>query len=158
MTAKQEQAPQKDRYVDKLFQVAEQLSANFSLFPEYEDNAVDHRVKGLVSPKKCDRELERLTALNIDNYIEQVVAPSEVASRTSAKGIVKHLVTKIITEYEDGPLYSTEAELDFGGHIRRVGIICQNREHAKGVWGPQHHNMAAQIVRKFARQDRKSVV
>lgn len=151
MTVKQSQTPQKDRYVDKLFQVAEQLSANFSLFPEYEDNAVDHRVKGLVSPEKCKLKLEQLTSLNIDSYIEQVVTPSENSARTSAKSVVKQLAIKIITEYEDGPLYTAEAELDFGGHLRRVGIICQNREHANGVWGPQHHNMAAQIARKFAR-------
>lgn len=151
MTAKQQQNPNKERYVDKLFQVAEQLSANFSLFPEYEDNAVDHRVKGLVSPENCRRKLEQLTDLNIDSYIEQVVAPSENAARTSAKTVIKHLATKIITEYEDGPLYSAEIELDFGGHFRRVGVICQNREHTNGVWGPQHHNMAAQIAREFAR-------
>src|SRR5690554_5197811 len=151
MTAKHKQIPQEERYVDKLFQVAEQLSANFSLFPEYEDNAVDHRVKGLVSPEKCDLKLEQLTSLNIDSYIEQVVTPSESATRTSTKEVVKHLAIKIITEQEDGPLYSAEAELDFGGHIRRVGFICQNREHANGVWGPQHHNLAAQIARKFAR-------
>lgn len=151
MTATEKQTPQKERYVDKLFQVAEKLSANFSLFPEYEDNAVDHRVKGLVSPKKCKLRLEQLTALNIDSYIEQVVTPSESATRTSAKAVVKQLAMKIITEYEDGPLYSVEAELDFGGHLRRVGIICQNREHANGVWGPQHHNKAAEIARTFAR-------
>src|SRR5690554_7132115 len=101
MTVKQSQTPQKDRYVDKLFQVAEQLSANFSLFPEYEDNAVDHRVKGLVSPEKCKLKLEQLTSLNIDSYIEQVVTPSENSARTSAKSVVKQLAIKIITRSEE---------------------------------------------------------
>lgn len=150
MTTKQKQNPQNERYVDQLFQVAEQLSANFSLFPEYEDNAVDHRVKGLVSPQACDNRLEQLTSLDIDSYIEQVVTPSENSARTSAKEVVKHLVIKTITEYEDGPLYTADAEVDFNGHIRRIGFICQNREHANGVWGPQHHNKAALIAREFA--------
>ena len=66
-----------DRQVDELFLKAEQLSADFSLFPEYEDNAVDHKVKGLISPERCASELDRLRGLNIDDYIEQVVAPSE---------------------------------------------------------------------------------
>lgn len=146
-------APATERYVDQFFQQAEQLSANYSLFPEYEDNAVDHRVEGLVSPANCEAALKQLKDLSIDNYIEQVVTPSESGTRTNAKQIVKQLITRTITEYEDGPLYCTEADLDFGnGVIRRVGFICQNRAHANGVWGPQHHNEAAKIARKFARR------
>ena len=141
-----------ERYIDPLFQQAEKLSANYSLFPEYEDHAVDHKVKGLISPERCQMEVVRLRALSIDSYIEQVVAPSESGTRTNAKEIVKHLVTRHITEYEDGPLYCTEADLDFGGYSRRVGFICQNRAHANGVWGPQHHNEAAKIARKYARR------
>ncbi|ASP40037.1 carbamoyl-phosphate synthase large subunit [Bacterioplanes sanyensis] len=141
-----------DTHTDQLFLIAEQLSADFSLFPEYEDNAVDHTVKGLVAPQRCQTELERLQQLNIDDYIEQVVTPSENASRTSAKAIVKHLILRTISEVEDGPLYTCEADMDFAGEVRRVGFICQNREHNNGVWGPQHHNRAAQQARAFARR------
>lgn len=141
-----------DRSVDQLFQEAEQLSADFSLFPEYEDNAVDHRVKGLISPARCNAEVERLRELDIDSYIEQAVAPSENSNRMGAKDIVKHLVIRIITETEDGPLYCAEADVEFGDHQRRVGFIGQNREHAHGAWGPQHHNRAAQVARAFARR------
>lgn len=141
-----------DRYVDQLFQLAEQLSANYSLFQEYEDNTVDHRVKGLLSPKQCQNELDRLSNLTIDSYIERVVAPSENGKRTSAKEIVQTLILRAITEYENGPLYCVEADIDFNGNPRRIGFICQNREYANGVWGPQHHNQAAQKVREFARR------
>ncbi len=140
------------RAIDQLFQEAEQLSADFSLFPEYEDNAVDHRVKGLISPDRCDAELERLRELNIDAYIEKVVSPSENTARMGSKDIVQHLVLRVITEIEDGPLYCAEADVDFGDQVRRIGFICQNREHANGVWGPQHHNRAAQQARAFARR------
>lgn len=141
-----------ERYIDPLFQQAEKLSANFSLFPEYEDNAVDHKVKGLISPERCEAEVKRLKALAIDSYIEQVVTPSESGNRTNAKEIVKQLILRTITEYEDGPLYCVEADIDFNGRPRRVGFICQNRAHANGVWGPQHHNEAAKIARKYARR------
>ncbi|MAD43785.1 MAG: carbamoyl-phosphate synthase large subunit [Oceanospirillaceae bacterium] len=140
------------RPVDELFLKAEQLSADFSLFPEYEDNAVDHKVRGLISPKLCASELERLRGLTIDDYIEQVVAPSENNSRPGAKAVVQHLVLRTITEVENGPLYCCEADMDFGGTLRRVGFICQNREHANGVWGPDHHNKAAKVARDYARR------
>ncbi|CCU71900.1 biotin carboxylase N-terminal domain-containing protein [Thalassolituus oleivorans] len=138
------------KHIDELFQKAEQLSADFSLFPEYEDNAVDHSVKGLIAPEDCKLELDRLKSLNIDNYIEQVVAPSEGSQRIGAKAIVQHIALRIISELEDGPLYCAEAEVDFGGHARRIGFICQNREFNNGTWGAQHHNKAAQQARVFA--------
>ncbi|TNC88118.1 MAG: carbamoyl-phosphate synthase large subunit, partial [Thalassolituus sp.] len=137
-------------HTDSLFQVAEKLSADFSLFPEYEDNAVDHKVKGLISPEQCNVELDRLRKLNIDEYIKQVVSPSESNQRTGARDIVQYLVIRIISEVDDGPLYCAEADVDFGGHIRRVGFICQNREHANGAWGPAHHNRAAQQARSYS--------
>ena len=144
-----EQAP---KQVDQLFQVAEQLSADFSLFPDYEENAIDQTVKGLISPEMCGTELARLSELNIDEYIQQVVAPSESNTRPGAKTIVQHLILRVITEVDDGPLYCAEADMDFNGRIRRVGFVCQNREHANGVWGPTHHNRAAQLVREYARR------
>ena len=140
------------KQIDQLFQIAEQLSADSSLFPEYEDNAVDQSVKGLVKPEHCKTELSRLSTLNIDEYIEQVVAPSESSQRPGAKAIVGHLILRAITEVDDGPLYATEADMDFNGKIRRVGFICQNREYSNGAWGPQHHNRAAQLARSYARR------
>ncbi len=139
-------------HIDQLFLKAEQLSADFSLFPEFEDNPIDHTVKGLIAPERCDNERERLSGLNIDDYIEQVVSPSENNQRVGAKAIVQHLILRTITELEDGPLYTCEADMDFNGKIRRVGFICQNREHNNGVWGPQHHNKAAEQVRAFAQR------
>lgn len=144
-----EQTP---KQVDHLFQIAEQLSADFSLFPDYEENAVDQTVKGLISPEQCNTELANLKELNIDEYIQQIVSPSESNARPGAKTVVQHLILRVITEVDDGPLYCAEADMDFNGKIRRVGFICQNREHANGAWGPSHHNRAAQLVREYARR------
>ena len=135
---------------DPLFEIAEKLSADFSLFPEYEDNEVDFRVKGLLTPEECAVRLEALDNLTIDDYIEQVVSPSEKSNRTGAREVVRDLVIRIISEIDDGPLYCAEAEMDFGGQLRRVGFICQNRESANGAWKPAHHKRAAQQVRIFS--------
>ena len=140
-----------DQYqLDTLFQKAEQLSAEFSLFPQFEGNAVDQGVAGLLNPKQCETEHSRLMDLPIDQYIESVVSPSESSARPGAKSVIKQLASKIITELDHGALYCAETELQFGENIRRVGFIAQNRDVAKGVWGPEHHALAAQQIRTYA--------
>lgn len=143
---------QVSRRFDQLFTKAEQLSADFSLFPEYNDKTIDPTVKGLISDEQCEVECENLSRLNIDDYIEQVVSPSESKQRPGAKNVIQQVILRTITELEDGPLYTAEAEMDFNGQIRRIGFICQNREYANGAWLPQHHNKAAKQVRQFARR------
>ena len=141
----------KDKGIDKLYQIAEKLSEDFSLFPNIEDDTIYKHVKGLVSDKKCSREREILRDLDIDNYITRVVTPSENSARMSAKAVVKSLAHKIITEIDDGPIYTAEVELDFGSFFRRIGFICQNREHNNGAWLPRHHDLAAKQIHNFAK-------
>ena len=140
-----------DKGIDKLYQIAEQLAEDFSLFPNIEDDSIYKHVQGLVSDNDCQRIREELRNLDIDNYIERVVSPSENSSRTSAKTVVKDLAHKILTEVDEGPLYVAEVELDFGSFFRRIGFICQNREHNNGAWLPRHHHLAAQQMRNFAK-------
>lgn len=140
-----------DKGVDKLYQIAEQLAEDFSLFPNIEDDTIYKHVQGLVGDTDCQRIREELRNLDIDNYIERVVSPSENSSRMSAKTVVKSLAHKILTEFDEGPLYVAEVELDFGSFFRRIGFICQNREHNNGAWLPRHHHLAAQQMRNFAK-------
>ncbi len=140
-----------DKGIDKLYQIAEQLSEDFSLFPNIEDDTIYKHVQGLVSDNDCQRIREELRNLDIDNYIERVVSPSENSGRMSAKTVVKDLAHKILTEVDEGPLYVAEVELDFGSFFRRIGFICQNREHNNGAWLPRHHHLAAQQMRNFAK-------
>lgn len=140
-----------DTSTDKLFQIAEQLSENFSLFPEVEKDSIYKHVNGLVDENDCAQKRETLRALGIDKYIEEVVTPSENNSRMNAKDLVNKLTFKILMEIDDGPLYCAEAELDFGSYFRRVGFICQNRAHNNGAWLPQHHKLAAKQVSEFAK-------
>jgi acetyl/propionyl-CoA carboxylase alpha subunit/acetyl-CoA carboxylase beta subunit len=140
-----------DKGIDKLYQIAEQLAEDFSLFPDIEDDTIYKHVQGLVSDNDCQRVREELRNLDIDNYIERAVSPSESNSRTSAKVMVKNLAHKILNELDEGPLYVAEVELDFGSFFRRVGFICQNRDHNNGAWLPKHHHLAAKQVRNFAK-------
>ena len=137
--------------IDKLYQVAEKLAEDFSLFPNIDDDSIYNRVQGLVGNKECQRERKALRNLDIDNYIERVVSPSENNARMSAKSIVMTLAHDIIAEFDEGALYVAEVELDFGSFYRRIGFICQNREHNNGAWLPKHHQLAAQHVRNFAK-------
>jgi len=137
--------------VDQLYQIAEQLSEDFSLFPKVEDDSIYQHVQGLISDQDCEQQLQDLKNLDIDGYIERVVAPSENTGRTSAKQVVADIALRILTEVDEGALYAAEAELDFGGRIRRVGFICQNREHNNGAWMPHHHEKAADCARNFAK-------
>lgn len=137
--------------IDQLFLIAEQLSQDFSLFPDLSAGSHDHHIRGLISReeiKKCRLELKQL---DVDAYIERVVAPSESNNRPGAKSVVAKLAQNIIREIEIGPLYIAEADLDFGHLVRRVGFICQNREEGNGAWMPQHHERASAAVHEFAR-------
>lgn len=140
-----------DKGIDKLYQIAEKLAEDFSLFPNIDDDSIYKHVRGLVSDKDCQREREDLRSLDIDNYIERVVSPSENNARMSAKVVVNSLAHKILSELDEGALYVAEVELDFGSFLRRIGFICQNREHNNGAWLPRHHHLAAQQMRNFAK-------
>ena len=72
-----------ERDTDQLYQIAEKLAADFSLFPEQDDSIYKH-VQGLVPDEECSRQLEELRSLDIDGYIERAVTPSESNTRMSS--------------------------------------------------------------------------
>ncbi|MCP5325582.1 MAG: ATP-grasp domain-containing protein [Oceanospirillaceae bacterium] len=138
--------------IDQLFQTAEKLSQDFSLFPSPEDHLAAPHVRGLLTRAQIDETCEYLAQLDIDQYIQEVVTPSESSQRISARALIQKLCNnRIISEYEDGPLYVAEVELDFGNTFRRVGFIGQNRESRNGAWMPHHHKQAARAARDFAK-------
>ena len=135
--------------VDGLFLIAEELSQDFSLFPERV--SISNQVKGLLSPVAIRRELELLKRLDIDAYIERCVTPAEDSARIGAPAIISRL-GKVRDEILDGPYYSTILDMDFGGELRQVGVIAQDRSVRNGVWGPAQHNAAAQRVEEFSKR------
>lgn len=137
------------RYIDPLFQQAEELAENNSLFPETEHAQIEKSVSGLVKNKQCKKTLGKLADMTIDEYIEQVISPSESSHRPHAKSIIQDLANRIISDVELGSLYACEAEIHTAGTPRRIAFICQNRAHNNGVWGAEHHLLAAQKVREY---------
>lgn len=136
---------------DQLFQIAEKLSQDFSLFPHQDDISSIPPINGLLSNEQIQDKLAQLKELDIDGYIKEVVSPSESSQRLNARQLVHKLTHRFITEQEFGPLYIAEVELDFNNHFRRVGFIGQNRAERNGAWLPEHHDRAAQAIHEFSK-------
>ncbi|MCH8256572.1 MAG: carbamoyl-phosphate synthase large subunit, partial [Proteobacteria bacterium] len=133
--------------IDQLYQNAESMAQDFSLFPRKEPASV---INGLLTEQQIEIKLDLFRSMEVDAYIEAAVAPSEESTRPGSRAIIKSLGVPILWEEGNGPLYACELELDFYGLTRVVGFITQDRAHATGVWGPQHHEAAARIASGFA--------
>ncbi|MBC6428086.1 MAG: ATP-grasp domain-containing protein [Cellvibrionales bacterium] len=135
-----------------LFAHAEQRAKDHALNNRKQPYDWHRRIAGLRSVADMEREIGRLKKLDVDGYIERVLAPAEVRSRPSAKTVVRKLRGRVHGETEIGPYYAIELDLSAGGDSRRVGILAQNRAVGNGVWGPAHHLEAARQVRAWARR------
>ena len=133
--------------IDQLYINAESLSKDFSLFPRKQASAV---IPGLLSEQQIETALENLRGMEVDAYIAETVAPTEESSRPGAREILHDLNLPMFNEEHIGPYYSVELDFDFSGTRRRIGFITQDRAHAMGVWGPEHHSAAAKRASDFA--------
>ena len=129
---------------DRLFFIAESLAKDFSLFPQVAQE--DQPVPGLLSSRDISRRQEELRELNIDAYIEAVVAPAEDQSRIAAPAIIRQL-GRVLEEQSSGPYYQASVLMNFGDGIEReVGFIAQDRTVELGSWMPEHHLSAADFI------------
>ena len=80
--------------------------------------------------------------MDIDSYIDRVVAPAEDPNRVGACAIIADL-GPILEEERDGPYYSAVVEMEFDDDVRQVGCIVQDRAVQNGAWMPEHHLAAA---------------
>ena len=133
--------------VDQLYLNAESLAQDFSLFPRKEPASV---IGGLLTERQIEVQLEQLGSMEVDAYIAATVAPTEESTRPGARDVIKALGVPILREESDGPFYACELAIEFNGATRIIGFITQDRAHATGVWGPEHHNAAAKIASEFA--------
>jgi len=133
--------------VDQLYLNAEGLAQDFSLFPRKQTDSV---IKGLLSNKQIEVKLEQLRNMEVDAYIAATVAPTEESTRPGAKAIVEALNVPVTNVIEMGPFYCAELEFQFEDGPRKIGLIAQDRAHATGVWGPEHHTIAAKMAGEFA--------
>lgn len=136
--------------VDQFFLSAERLASDASLAKEGKAQWAPSASKGLVARQKIKETLKDLGALDVDSYIQKTVQPSEEKSRPGAKAVIHQMNLKFISEISEGPLYAAEVVMDFEGRKRRVGLLAQERTASNGVWMPEHHNRAVEIIREFA--------
>ncbi|WP_022942119.1 biotin carboxylase N-terminal domain-containing protein [Psychromonas hadalis] len=135
---------------DPLFIHAEHIAKDFSLFPDNSLPSNTENLEGLIERKRIKSNLTAIKKLGVDAYIARTVQPAEDNKRPGVKAIVEGFNGKIVTEQLNGAFYCAEMELDFGGYMRRIGIIGQERSSNNGAWMPEHHLAASKAIRKFA--------
>ena len=133
---------------DRLYLIAERLAQEFSLFPSV---ASEDALPGLLRRATIARRARRLKSLDIDSYIEAVVAPAEDNTRPPAPEVIRQLGV-VQSEVSDGPFYTATLEMDFDGDARLIGFIAQDRSVENGVWGPKHHLDAARFLERSAKR------
>jgi len=136
-----------------LFNDVERRAKNLALSGVVHPFDWHNTIIGLLNKEEIEVARLNLGKLSVDDYVEQVLDPAESAQRPSAKSIISQLKGKIHSEFELGPLYTTEICLKYGETERRIGIIAQNREFNNGGWGPEHHLEACRIVNEYAERN-----
>ena len=100
----------------------------------------------MLSQREVNQLNDNIASLDIDAYVEQVIAPAEAQGRKSAPEIVRQL-GRLLEEKSSGPYYQAVLEMDFGGgQSRQIGFIAQDRSTELGSWMPQHHLMAVEFA------------
>ena len=135
---------------DNLFQIAETLAQEFSVSLEAEGKQ-GGSLPGLVSKRVSDRRRLALAKLDVDTYIEQVVAPAEDVNRLAAPGIIRSLGA-LQEQHLEGPFYSAVLNMEFEGRAREVAFLAHNRASNNGVWMPSHHLQAADFLEFCSRR------
>jgi acetyl/propionyl-CoA carboxylase alpha subunit/acetyl-CoA carboxylase beta subunit len=136
--------------LDPLFNLAEQQAADYSRFPQHVGTG-EFPLLGLLTPEQVERRVRELRYLDVDSYVAAAVYPSEDPNRPGARWVIRRMRGEILREVDIGPLYAVEMLLDFGDDTtRRVGILAQERRRNSGVWMPEHHLRAVEIIRQFA--------
>ena len=139
---------------DRLFLIAESLAQDFSLFPSSVITSIEHHVRGLLPGARILRQLELLENMDIDSYIEAVVARAEDPNRVDAPSVIRGLGARTGEEVVRGPFFSAHVEMDFDGDGKRVvAFIAQDRSVNNGVWMPEHHLMAAEIIGECSKRN-----
>ena len=136
--------------LDSLFVDAERLASDFSLFPRSSNPAVPHNIEGLISEERIQQRLDELRDLAVDEYVLETVAPVEDPARPGVRSLVKLLGWEILREMETGPLYAAEMQVEFGGTVRHIGLLAQDRRRNNGAWLPKNHRQAVEVVRELA--------
>ena len=137
----------------ELFYDVERRAKNLALSGVVHPFAWHLNVKGLLSEKKLEKIRHSLRTHEVDDYVAKVLDPAESTKRPSAKTVVSKFPGTVHREVELGPLYSADISLEYDGDKRRIGFLVQNRSVNNGVWGPEHHLRACEIVEEFSERN-----
>ena len=128
---------------DHLYLIAENLAQDFSLFPAAD---AESPLRGVLPVSEILRYKRHLAQLDVDEYIETVVAPAEDPKRIAAPVVIRQL-GKVVQETSDGAYFDAVIDMDFGdGLLRPVAFVAQNRSVMNGSWMPEHHQAAADFI------------
>ena len=134
---------------DRLYFIAESLAQDLSLFPS-PGTGQDPYMRGLLPETEIARRRDVLANMDIDSYIEAVVAGAEDTRRAPAPEVIRRLGERSGDEVRNGPFFACVLNMGFDGVRRPVAFIAQDRSVNNGVWGPEHHNAAADWVAESA--------
>jgi acetyl-CoA carboxylase alpha subunit len=133
---------------DPLFPMSENAVEEFS---RHSPLAGAGALPGALPLKEIAARVRALRQLSVDDYVRAAVFPSEDSRRIGAQAVIRRLDSGVSHEIERGPLYAARATMEFpGGAPRVVGILAQERRRHNGVWMPEHHRLAVEIIRDFA--------
>jgi acetyl/propionyl-CoA carboxylase alpha subunit len=140
----------KPNALDPLFLLAERQAGDYARFPQQivSDKAA---LRGVLNADSIERRVRELQRLDVDSYVAAAVHPSEDPNRVGARWVIRRLGGQVLNDVDMGPLYAAEMVLDFSDGVqRRVGILAQERKRNSGVWMPEHHLRAVEIIREYA--------
>ena len=137
---------------DSLFTSVEQKVRDFQVGSGTRPFEWQGKIQGLMSDEALQKELGILKNLSVDDYITRVLEPAESNTMISARNVVRMINGKTYNEIDMGPLYAVEIAIETSRGGRRIGVIAQNRSVGNGVWKPEHHLEAANLVRIFNRR------
>src|SRR5262249_41375244 len=125
-------------------------AADYARFPNLATSE-KAALRGVLSSEAIERRVRDLQKLDVDSYVGAAVYPSEGPNRVGARWGIRRRAGQMLNDLQMGPLYAAEISLDFGdGLRRRVGILAQERKRNSGVWMPEHHLRAVEIIRDYA--------
>ena len=134
---------------DRLYQIAENLAQDFSLFPAATEEVP---IRGLMTEAQILRHKRALAQLEVDEYIEAVVARAEDPKRTAAPDVIRQL-GQLVKETSNGPYYDAIVDMDFDGTRRQIAFLAQDRSVKNGAWMPEHHSDAAELIARCSNRN-----
>ncbi|HNW92077.1 MAG TPA: biotin carboxylase N-terminal domain-containing protein [bacterium] len=141
---------QRTQRIEPLFALAEELARDDAYRFAADGVPPARHIGGLLSEPEVRRRAMQLAQLPTEEYQALALDPVENSRRPGARVLIAALPGPVIRLIERGPLLAVEMDLRTPEGMRRVGIIAQERSVNHGAWSPEHHRLAAALVREFA--------